>query len=172
MKGNARTAFRIFLLFLGMAVLLAGCGASRQKITSQDMTICLTSDYQNSPMKNTTWHYRSINGPEAIGIRSMKDDLEKKGLETNSPEDYAEAYIRANKIKDVKKIVPEKDFVYFEYQVKRSKSDYSYMTFIYEHDDEIWLVNFSCYTEVYHSYRSSFLKAAKSVEFSEDPDQK
>ena len=59
------------------------------------MEITLPKGFQRATLENATWYYTSPDGL-AMGIRHLKTDLEKSGLEANSLKDYAMAYIKAN----------------------------------------------------------------------------
>lgn len=158
----------IFLILAAVLVFIpAACGAATKTVKSEDMTITLSKEYQEATLANATWYYTSPDGL-AMGIRSTKDDIEKSGLETNSSQDYAAAYIKANNIPGSPEIKTKDGYIYFEYSRKVSGTEYSYITFIYDHDDEFWLVNFACYKELYKEYKSDFFDAAASVKFSEE----
>ena len=159
---------RVALTVLGVLMIstLTSCGATTKTIKSEDMKITLSREYKESTLANATWYYTSPDGL-AMGIRSLKDDVEKSGLEVNSAQDYAEAYIKANSIPGSPKVESRQGYVYFSYKKKVSGTDYSYLTCVYEHDDEYWLVNFACYKELYSEYKNEFFKSADSVEFIE-----
>ena len=154
------------VLTIAMLASFAGCGETTKTVKSEDMKITRSKEYQKGTLANATWYYTSPDGL-AMGIRSMKDDVEKSGLEVNSAQDYAEAYIKANSIPGSPKVESRQGYVYFSYKKKVSGTDYSYLTCVYEHDDEYWLVNFACYKELYSEYKNEFFKSADSVEFIE-----
>jgi hypothetical protein len=160
---------RVALTVLGVLMIstLTSCGATTKTIKSEDMKITLSREYKESTLANATWYYTSPDGL-AMGIRSLKDDVEKSGLECNSAQDYAAAYIKANNIPGSPKVTKKGDYVYFKYNHKVSGTDYSYLTCIYDHDDEYWLVNFACYKELYSEYEKDFFESADSVTFVED----
>jgi hypothetical protein len=163
---------RYFLknVYILMALLfimsLTGCGSRTRTVKSEGMEITLTKDYQKSTLANATWYYTSPDGL-AMGIRSSKEDIEKSGLETNSVQDYAEAYIKANNIPGNPKVHTNDGYVYFEYSRKVSGTDYSYLTCVYDNSDSFWMVNFACYKELYREYKNDFFESADSVIFTE-----
>ena len=128
------------------------------------MEITLSKDYQKATLANATWYYTSPDGI-AMGVRSSKEDIEKSGLEANSAQDYAEAYIRANNIPGSPKVNSKDNYLYFEYNRKVSGTDYSYLTCVFDNNDEFWLVNFACYKELYNEYKNDFFESADSVVF-------
>ena len=158
-----KKAFLIICVSM-LALFLSACASAERKVKSEDMEIILSKEYQESTLANATWYYTSPDSI-ALGIRSMKDDIEKSGLETNSVQDYAEAYIKANSIPKSPKVKSKGDYVYFEYSKKVSGTDYSYLTCIYDNEDEFWLVSFACYKELYKEYKPSFFDSADSVTF-------
>ena len=166
-KIHRRNMKNVYIL---MAVLfmmsLTGCGSRTRTVKSDGMEITLTKDYQKSTLANATWYYTSPDGL-AMGIKSSKEDVEKSGLETNSVQDYAEAYIKANNIPGNPKVHTKDEYVYFEYSRKVSGTVYSYLTCVYDNSDEFWLVNFACYKELYKEYKSDFFNSADSVVFKE-----
>ena len=166
-------SFKISILILVSVLMmsfLTACGDKTQTIKSEDMEIKLSREYQKSTLANATWYYTSPDGI-AMGIRSLKDDVEKSGLEVNSDQDYAEAYIRANSVPGFPKVQSSEsdtDYVYFKYNRKVSGTDYSYLTCVYDNDDEYWIVNFACYKELYKDYEGDFFESADSVTFIEE----
>ncbi len=156
------------MLLLGtlMVCMLSGCGEATKKVKSEGMTITLSKEYKKSTLANATWYYTSPDGL-AMGIRSLKDDVEKSGLEVDSVHDYAEAYIKANGLPSSTMLNSGDGYVYFEYSREVSGTMYSYISFVYDNEDEYWIVNFACYKELYKSYRSDFFDSADSVTFSE-----
>ncbi len=161
---------RCIAAVLLIAMILSGltaCGSTEKTVKSEGMTITLSREYKKSTLANATWYYTS---PDciAMGIKSTKDDIEKSGLETNSVNDYAEAYIRANNIPGSPKVKTRGNYVYFRYSRKVKGTDYSYITCIYDYDDVFWMVSFACYKEMYKVYKNEFLASADSVTFTDD----
>ncbi len=158
------------LIVFMLISLLVGCGKKESTgddtIKSEGMSIVLGKQYQEAVLANATWYYTSPDGL-AMGIRSKKDDIEKSGLEANSAQDYAEAYIKANSIPGSPKVKTKGKYVYFEYSRKVKGTDYSYLSCVYDNKDEFWLVNFACYKELYKEYKSDFFASADSVTFEE-----
>ncbi|MCR5215298.1 MAG: hypothetical protein K6E10_12865, partial [Eubacterium sp.] len=152
------------LLFL-LLFSLYGCGASTKVIESEDMSITIGKEYKKETLANATWYYASPDGM-ALGIRSLKDDVEKSGLEVDSASDYAEAYIKANSIPNSPSLSQGDGYEYFEYTKKVSGTEFSYITFVYDNYDEYWIVSFACYKELYTTYKKDFIASADSVEFS------
>ena len=157
----------LVVLVMGMLLSLAACGDLTKTIKSEDMKITLSKEYQKDTLANATWYYTSPDGL-AMGIRSLKDDVEKSGLEVNSAQDYAEAYIKANSIPGSPQVKSGEGYVYFKYNRKVSGTEYSYLTCVYDHDDEFWLINFACYKELYKEYETEFFESANSVSFIEE----
>lgn len=155
------------LLLMLLTVFSAGCGTSEVTRTEGNLKIVLSSDYQKGKMKGTNWYYQSAKGPNVLGIRTAKDDLEKKGEEIDSVSDYAVDYIKANHIRNVSGLTEKDDSVSFQYHEKISGTGYSYLCYIFDHNDEYWLVNFSCYSDVYSRNQKSFEKAAESITFTD-----
>ena len=168
MKKSRKSNFiKYIALFLMMAVLMGlatSCGEATQVVKSEGMEIALSKEYKKATLANATWYYTSPDGL-AMGIRSKKDDVEKSGLEANSVQDYAEAYIKANSIPGSPKVKTKGNYVYFKYNRKVSGTDYSYLNCVYDNDDEFWLVSFACYKELYSSYEKDFFESADSVVF-------
>ena len=168
MKKSRKSNFiKYIALFLMMAVLMeltTSCGEATQVVKSEGMEITLSKEYKKATLANATWYYTSPDGL-AMGIRSKKDDVEKSGLEANSVQDYAEAYIKANSIPGSPKVKTKGNYVYFKYNRKVSGTDYSYLNCVYDNDDEFWLVSFACYKELYSSYEKDFFESADSVVF-------
>ncbi len=168
MKKSRKSNFiKYIALFLMMAVLMGlatSCGEATQVVKSEGMEITLSKEYKKATLANATWYYTSPDGL-AMGIRSKKDDVEKSGLEANSVQDYAEAYIKANSIPGSPKVKTKGNYVYFKYNRKVSGTDYSYLNCVYDNDDEFWLVSFACYKELYSSYEKDFFESADSVVF-------
>lgn len=156
----------IILMACMMLAGLTSCGENTKTVKSEDMKITLSKEYQKGTLANATWYYTSPDSI-AMGIRSLKDDVEKSGLEVNSASDYAEAYIKANNIPGSPKVESREGYVYFTYKKKISGTDYSYLSCVYDHDDEYWLINFACYKELYGEYKNEFFKSADSVTFTE-----
>ena len=157
------------LLVLMLICLSFGCGKKVEEekpMECEGMSILLGKQYQEAVLANATWYYTSPDGL-AMGIRSKKDDIEKSGLEANSAQDYAEAYIKANSIPGSPKVKSNGKYVYFEYSRKVSGTDYSYLTCVYDNKDVFWLVNFACYKELYNEYKADFFASADSVTFEE-----
>ena len=144
---------------------LTACSDERT-VSVEGMTITLNKSYKESTLANTTWYYTSPDGL-AMGIKSLKDDVEKSGLEVNSPLDYAEAYIRANNIPGKPQVKSKVKYIYFEHTRKVSGTEYKYLTCIYDHDDAYWVVTFACYKALYNDYKSDFFESADSVVFDE-----
>ena len=144
---------------------LTAC-SNEQTVKSEGMEITLDKSYKESTLANTTWYYTSHDGL-AMGIKSLKNDVEKSGLEVNSPMDYAEGYIRANNIPGKPKIKSKVKYIYFEHSRKVSGTEYKYLTCIYDHDDAYWVVTFACYKALYDEYKADFFKSADSVVFNE-----
>ena len=167
-KKNRRFClFPIMLLLLGL--LFTGCGFSnKQTVKSEDMQIELPRDFQKSTMADTSWYYKSMNGPEALGIRTKKSDLEKMGFESDSVNDYVTNYIKANEIQGNPVVESKNNYLTFTYSKKVNGTKYSYVYYIFENGDEYWLVSFSCYADVLKEYHKTFDAAAKSVEFVEE----
>ena len=169
-KGNCNSPKsylkNISLLILVTILLLAltACGAATHTVKSEDMEITLSKEYKKSTLANATWYYTSPDGL-AMGIRSLKDDVEKSGLEVDSASDYAVAYIKANSIPGSPSVKNKNGYVYFKYNHKVSGTEYSYLTCVYDNDDEYWLVNFACYKELYNEYEKEFFASADSVTF-------
>ena len=158
---------RIFTIFLlvTLSLVFTSCGKETERIIKhENMSMKLSKEYQKSTLANASWYYTSPDGL-VLGIRSKKDDVEKSGLEANTAMDYAEAYIKANSIPGSPKVRNRKDYVYFQYNRKVSGTDYSYLTCIYDNEDEYWLVSFACYKELIGEYKSEFLDSADSVTF-------
>ncbi|MBO4592200.1 MAG: hypothetical protein J5684_06550 [Eubacterium sp.] len=153
-----------FLMAVLFMMSLTGCGSRYRTIKNEGMEITLSKDYQKATLANATWYYTSPDGI-AMGVRSSKEDIEKSGLEANSAQDYAEAYIRANNIPGSPKVNSKDDYLYFEYNRKVSGTDYSYLTCVFDNNDEFWLVNFACYKELYNEYKNDFFESADSVVF-------
>lgn len=78
------------------------------------------------------------------------------------------AYIKANNIPGSPSVKSGSDYTSFVYKKTIMGTKYSYETYIFENGDEYWLINFSCYTDVWPSYKKIFKKAADSVEFIKD----
>ena len=160
----------VILTVLMLIGLLVGCGKEEvpeeEPVKSEGMSIILGKQYQEATLANATWYYTSPDGL-AMGIRSKKDDIEKSGLEANSAQDYAEAYIKANSIPGTPKVNSKGNYVYFEYSRKVSGTDYSYLSCVYDNKDEFWLVNFACYKELYNEYKADFFASADTVTFEE-----
>ncbi len=154
-------------LVIMLLMSLCGCGDMTKTIKSGDMTIDIGKEYKEETLANVTWYYTSPDGI-ALGIRSLKDDVEKSGLEVDSSQDYAEAYIKANAIPGSPKLKHDENYVYFEHSKKVSGTDYSYITFIYDNEDEYWIVSFACYKELYSTYKKDFINSADSVTFTEE----
>ena len=167
MSRNNRKNRIILMLICLMIFTLTACGPGKQVIKEDDMTITLTKDFQKGHKDNVTWYYTSSDAI-AIGIKVLKTDLEKEGLETNSSSDYAEAYIKANEVPGSPQVKSEDNYVYFEYNDKVSGSDYSYLTCIYDDRDSYWMVSFACYKDAYVESSKDFFKWADSVEFGND----
>lgn len=160
-----KRAAAIVVMSVVMLASLTGCGETKT-IKSEDMKIEINKEYHKSSLANATWYYTS---PDSLvmGIRSDKDDIEKSGLETNSINDYAEAYIRANDIPQSPAVKTRGDYVYFEYNRKVSSTEYSYFTCVYDDGDAFWMVSFACYKELYNEYKTDFFESADSVVFEE-----
>ncbi len=164
MKRQLKAVLAVLLVFM-MTFPLCGCGGDKDKVVkSEGMSITLSKEYQKSTLANATWYYTSPDGL-AMGIRSKKDDIEKSGLETNSVQDYAEAYIKANSIPGSPKVRQRNGYAYFQYNRKVSGTDYSYYSCVYDHGDEFWLVTFACYKELYNEYKEDFVASSNSVTF-------
>ena len=158
-KGVAALLVTLFLL-----TLLSGCGEGERTVKSEDMTIKLGKEYKESTLANATWYYTSPDGL-AMGIRSMKDDIEKSDLEVGSAHDYTEDYIKANNIPGNPKVKSKNSYVYFMHNKKVSGTKYSYLTFFYDHGDSYWMVSFACYKEMFKDYKADFFASADSVTF-------
>ena len=152
------------MLIAMMLVTITSCGAGGSSVHESGMVITLPKGFQRATMENATWYYKGSDAL-AMGIRTYKSDLEKEGLEWNSAQDYAAAYIKGNSIPGDPEIRTADGYIYFEYDQKVSGTDYSYLTCIYDHDDTYWLVNFACYKQAYKESRSDFFKWADSVVF-------
>lgn len=153
----------LFLNFTVMLILFTGCGAKEKTITEDDMTITLTEDFKKSSLANATWYYESTNAL-VMGIRETKDELEHTGLEVNSLNDYASAVIETNGLSSV--TAKERgDYLYFEYDKTIGGTKYSYMTCLYDHNEEYWMINFACYEQRYDKLKDDFLEWADSVSF-------
>ena len=152
------------ILIAMMLLTITSCGTAGKEVHESGMVITLPKGFQRATMENATWYYKSSDAL-AMGIRIYKSDLEKEGLESNSAQDYAAAYIKANSVPGDPEIQIEDKYIYFEYDAKVSGSAYSYLTCIYDHDDTYWLGNFACYKQAYKESRSDFFKWADSVEF-------
>ena len=152
------------ILMLMLLLSLVSCGSLTKTVKSEGMTIELSKEYQKSTLANATWYYKSPDGL-AMGIKSLKDDIEKSGLEANSVSDYAEAYIKANNIPGNPKVKSKNSYVYFKHNKKVSGTKYSYLTFFYDHGDSYWMVSFSCYKEMFKDYKADFFASADSVTF-------
>ena len=163
-----KSVFRYIALCLVSIFMLSALTAcsNEQEVKSEGMTITLDKSYKESTLANTTWYYTSHDGL-AMGIKSLKNDVEKSGLEVNSPLDYAEGYIRANNIPGQPKIKSKVSYIYFEHSRKVSGIEYKYLTCIYDHDDAYWVVTFACYKALYDEYKAGFFKSADSVVFDE-----
>ena len=157
----------LFILVTILLLSLTACGSTTHTIKSEDMEITLSKEYKKSTLANATWYYSSPDGL-AMGIRSLKDDVEKSGLEVDSVADYAAAYIKANNIPGSPSVKNKNGYVYFKYNHKVSGTEYSYLTCVYDNDDEYWLVNFACYKELYSEYEKEFFASADSVTFVEE----
>ena len=149
--------------------MLSGCGSRVKKIHEDDMKINLTNSFNKSFMENATWYYTSSDA-NAIGIKVLKSELEKNGVETNSVADYAVAYITANQIKGASEVQTAateagQDYVFFEYEHKAKDKEFSYLNCFYDNKDEYWIVSFACYKDAYQSFKNDFVKYAASVTF-------
>ena len=168
MKRSLKIKVLLPLMILILALCLTSCGSTTHTVKIEDMEIVLSKEYKPSTLANATWYYESPDGL-ALGIRSLKEDVEKSGLEVETAHDYAEEYIKANSIPkspDVKKD-DGKHYVYFEYSKEVSGTKYSYLTCVYDNVNEFWIVSFACYKEMYSEYKSDFFAAADSVKFVE-----
>lgn len=166
-KVMERKSFKNILSIMLIAMMLltiTSCGTASKEVHESGMVIKLPKGFQRSTMENATWYYQGSDAV-AMGIRTYKTDLEKEGLESDSVQDYAAAYIKANSVPGDPEIQTSDKYIYFEYNAKVSGIDYSYLTCIYDHDDTYWLVNFACYKQAYQESRSDFFKWADSVEF-------
>ena len=152
------------LVALLMLIMLSACGAGKQTVHEDNMSITLTKDFSKATLKNATWYYRSSDAL-VMGIKTYKTDLEKGGMEGDSAMDYAVAYIKANEIPGTPEVKTADKYVYFEYSDKISKTEYSYLTCIYENVDCYWMVNFACYKDAYAASSKDFFKWADSVKF-------
>lgn len=159
-----KTKAKILLICaLGLSLLLTACGAEPKTITEEGMTITLTEDFSAATMDNATWYYESTDAL-VMGIRETKDELEQTGLEVNTLRDYAKAVIEANSLTGTT-IQERNDYLYIEYEKTVDGTNYSYMTCLYDHGEEYWLVNFTCYQQRYKKLKSNFLDWADSVSF-------
>jgi len=150
---------------------VTGCSGTKQ-IESEDMTIELPRGYKESELEQATWYYTSQDGL-AMGIRVLKSDLEKSGLELDTLRDYVQTYISANDISgasDIKeRTSPDtgNTYEYFEYEKTISRTGYSYITFFFDDGDYYWVVNFACYKAMYSEMKPEFKSSADSVTFTE-----
>ena len=166
MKMRSFKLLSILMIVFLMGSLLTACGSKTRTIKSEGMKMSLSKEYRKASLANATWYYESPDGL-AMGIKSSKDDIEKSGLETDSVQDYAEAYIKANNIPGNPKVKAKGNYYYFTYKRKVSGTEYAYLTCVYDNDDSIWLINFACYKELFKEYKSEFFASADSVEFAE-----
>jgi hypothetical protein len=165
---SPKVFFRYIALMMVTVFMLSSLTAcsNEQEVKSEGMTITLNKSYKESTLANATWYYTSPDGL-AMGIKSLKNDVEKSGLEVNSPLDYAEAYIRANNIPGKPKIKGKGKYIYFEHTRKVSGTEYKYLTCIYDQYDSYWVVTFACYKALYNDYKMDFFESADSVVFDE-----
>lgn len=164
MAKRRNRALLIALLSLLMMMVLTSCGPGKMKVHEDNMEITLTKDFQRSTLKNATWYYKSKDAL-AMGIKVDKLSLENDGQEINSASDYAALYIRANGIPGSPEIKTRDGYVYYEYTDTVSKTEFAYLTCVYDHGDSYWMVNFACYKDAYQESSGDFFKWADSVVF-------
>lgn len=153
---------RVFALILALTLMLSlcACGAAEKTFTCGDLSITLTSAFEESSVEGQDAYYES----RKVGVTVLKE--EKANLangENMTKKEYAELIVQTQGKNTVGSVMDLSDLTYFTFTSVVDGTAYTYQVYIYENDTAFYMVQFFCHSDNYGKLLESFQKWARTV---------
>ncbi len=157
-----RKSIILVVVLLLLSLTMAGCSKGKT-FTKEDMSITLTSDFQEKAKENTDAYYE---GKSAILFcyRDSNDSLKDVGMDpsTLTLKEYAEKIVELHKINVA--VVEVEGLVVFDFY--QTSGDYEFYHFgtVKKGPNSFWVFEFVCQKKDLDKMTKEFVKWAKSIE--------
>ena len=157
------------LVLVLLASVLSGCVFSQllgdKELTFDDLTITVPGMYLDmvsiAGNPDLAFLY-GFNDTAVLGIQESISDVQGSfGTTLRSAKDYADLYIRVNKLST--SVVEKDGLVTFTYTAEADGQSFTYLSAVFANAEHFWLVQTYCYTENFEKNEADFMECLKSI---------
>lgn len=142
-----------------------GAGETKQ-FKCEEMQITLTDEFMKVPVDSFDACYAN----EDMAVFILREDFSiMEGLDNYSLQEYGEASLDANDIKDISEVKKNNGIMYYDYEWYNAEegTTYYYYTTIFKSEDAFWTIQFAVTAEEVDEYMPQIIEFSETITFDE-----
>ena len=130
------------------------------------MQITLTDEFMKVPVSD----FDACFATDEIVVLVIRDDFNMiEDLENYSLQEYGEASLEANELKDISEVKENNGIMYYDYEWENTEENttYYYYATIFKSEDAFWTIQFAVTAENAEQYMPQIIEYSETITFAE-----